>query len=83
MLLLLTSPSQPLQQQLHQLLIDILIDVDLRREEDRSGIGYRQIAAAHSKRQQVLWHFGDLEQKRVLCLWPAAFALLTRWARGP
>lgn len=60
----LTGSADALQQQVQQLLVDVLADVDLGREEHGAGIGQAQGLTANGEGQQLLRHFGDLQSEK-------------------
>lgn len=41
--------------------MDVLVDIDLWGEENRSGVGHSEAPALYRKGQQVLRDFGNLE----------------------
>lgn len=57
----LTGSLDGFQHQIHQLLMDVLVNIDLWGEENRSGIGHSEVPALYCKGEQVLWNFGNLE----------------------
>lgn len=71
----LTCPSQCLQHQVHQLLIHVLVDVDLRGEKDSTSVRHCQVAAAHGEGQKVLRDLGYLSKENRAVLGPRSLQL--------
>lgn len=73
----LTGSLDGLQHQVYQLLVDVLVHIYLRGEEDGPGVRHDEVPALHRERQQVLWNLGNLETARRR----EGRALLTTWNR--